>query len=120
MHQWRLYAGRLFAGRLYHRGAVITQPVESPETYPSAYRAPPKPTRHRHPARCGVLLEMRCQVQSTAGLRLGANAAVNGQITLKSTAGLRIGAAAKTALSPSLTATADVHDIVLEMLLIDA
>lgn len=66
------------------------------------------------------LLELRCGVQSTARLRLGSNVAVDAESTLKSIAGLRLCAQSEINLTPRIESVADVHDVVLEMLLYSA
>lgn len=114
MFRGRLTAGRLFAGKLYHRGVA---PVPRPDFIPGGLPLPGRKSRLRHAARAGVLLDLRCSVSASAGLRIGAAAAVDAAARAYSTAGLRISGRAELAARADIAITADVVDVVLEMLL---
>ena len=51
-------------------------------------------------------------------LRCSSTAAVHGPISLKTEAGIRLPANAEMSLTPSVESTADMHDVVLEMMLL--
>jgi len=71
-------------------------------------------------ARAGVLLELHCAVSASATVRIGAAAAVDAGFRADSTAGLRISGRAELAARAEIAIAADVVDVVLEMLLLDA
>ncbi len=79
---------------------------------------PGKKSRLRHPAHADVLLRLGCAVSASAGLRLGAEAAVDTPVRLDSTAGLRLGAGVSGGAETTVAAAAAVVDVVLEMLLL--
>lgn len=92
----------------------------SPDFIPGGIPAAGKKSRLRHAARAGVLLELHCAVSASATVRIGAAAAVDAGFRADSTAGLRLSGRAELAARAEIAIAADVVDVVLEMLLLDA
>jgi hypothetical protein len=118
MFSGRLHGGRLYSGRLFHRGVPPAIPDVASDHFPSGRRQPGKKSHLRHQASAGVLLTVGCSVSSSARLGLGASATVVGKIRLNSKSSIRLGAVAETRIGTSVESSADVRDIVLEMLLL--
>lgn len=117
MFAGRLYGGRQFAGRLYHRGDPVSLPI-SPDHFPSGRLQPGKKSRLRHPAVAHAALQLQFGIRSTARLSLSGNATVAAIFSAKSKAGLSLSGSAEMSIRPSVSAIADSRDVVLEMLLL--
>ena len=100
------------------RIGLLARTVSLPDHIPAGRWQPGRKSRLRQPAHAEVLLRLGCAVSATAGLRLGSAVAVDAPARLVSTASLRVGAATTTRAATDIKATADVHDVVLEMLLL--
>lgn len=111
---WGASWGAAFGNAWGPRGATVSPPAD---VFPSGPALPGRKSRLRHAARAGVLLDLRCSVSASAGLRIGAAAAVDAAARAYSTAGLRISGRAELAARADIAITADVVDVVLEMLL---
>lgn len=92
----------------------------SPDFIPGGIPAAGKKSRLRHAARAAVLLELHCAVSASAAVRIGAAAAVDAVFRADSTVGLRLSGRAELAARAEIAIAADVVDVVLEMLLLDA
>lgn len=92
----------------------------SPDFIPGGIPAAGKKSRLRHAARAGVLLELHCAVSASAAVRIGAAAAVDAGFLADCRAGLRLSGRAELAARAEIAIAADVVDVVLEMLLLDA
>ena len=73
----------------------------------------------RTPSRADTWLELRCTVSTSAGLSIHAVAAVGAHSAIESVAGLQISAAADIAQQAALESTAEVNDVLLEILMMD-
>lgn len=109
----RLYAGRLYADRLFRQ----------PDTTPVDDAIRPRPLafagqRWRHPARAETRVKLTFSVSASAGLCVGASASTRQRVGVSSAAGLRVGAALRVNTKLAIDAGADMHDVVLEMLLL--
>lgn len=79
---------------------------------------PGRKSRLRHVVRGSAGFRVGCSLAALAGLRLGASAAVDGNFGLKSKSALRLGGRAEMAAPPAVDGLADVHDVILEALLL--
>ena len=70
-------------------------------------------------SRADTWLELRCSVSASAGLEIHAVAAVGAHSAIESVSGLQISAAADIAQQAAIESTADVNDVLLEMLMMD-
>lgn len=113
---WGASFGSAWGGAWGPLSAVIAPP--SPDYFPSGIPQPGRRSHLRDRARCDTLLELRCAISSRASLAVPSAAEVNADATLDASAGLRLRSTAKTTAHASASAMADVHDIVLELLLI--
>lgn len=113
---WGASFGSAWGNAWGNLGVVIPPP--GPDFFQSGLPRPAvKPSRLRRSARASVWLTAPCTVSASAGLRIGASVAVDAENRAKSEAGLRLPASAEIAIQPSVKAEADMHDVVLEMLL---
>lgn len=95
---------------------VVVPP--SGDFFPSGRPQPGKQSRLRRQAKASVRLELGFSVSSSASLSIGATAAAGVSPELESSAGLRLVASAEIRQPATVSAEADVRDVVLEMLLL--
>lgn len=97
--------------------AAVVQPPK-PDFIPGGRLLPGKRSHLRGQAKADTRLVLRCAVQSSARLSIPAAAAVDAPTVLESSARLALSASSEVAAQPALIATAQAHDVVLEMLLL--
>lgn len=100
------------------RIGLLARTESTPDFFPSGRLQPGRKSGLRRQARANVRLEIGCAIHASAGLSIGSAVAVDLHSGIDSTAGMRLGARAEIRQETTLQAEADVHDIVLEMLLL--
>ncbi len=98
-------------------GLWDSETVIPPDVFPSGIPQPGKLSRLRHAARADTTLRLRCAVSASARLALPAEGAVDVATAIDATAALRLSAGIELKAGSAVDAVADVHDVVLEMLL---
>lgn len=89
-----------------------------PDVFPSGTAQPGKLSRLRHAAHADGALRLCCGVSASARLAIPAAAAVDAAVAVDASARLSLSAGAEVTAATAIAATADVRDVVLEILLL--
>lgn len=98
-------------------GLWDSETVIPPDVFPSGIPQPGKLSRLRHAARADTALRLRCAVSASARLALPAECAVDVVTAVDATGALHLSAGVELKAAAAVDSVADVHDVVLEMLL---